>query len=87
MSAFVQSSAIVDLAMAIVFAEIVLFTVFIVQRRSGFGLSLVLNGLSGLFLLLALKSAWLKTDGYLVAAFLAAAALAHSGDVLLRLRR
>ena len=85
--AFVQSSVIVDIAIAVLFAEIVLLTGLTVRRRPSLGLSIVLNGLSGISLLFALRTQWQGSNGFLVAVFLGVAFLAHISDLVIRLRR
>ena len=77
-------ASVVDLALAVIVVELVLIAL---ARRRGGSLALLPTVLSGLGLLLALRTAVAGADPRLTLAALSFGGLAHVADLVLRLRR
>ncbi len=77
-------ASVVDLALAVIVVELV---VIALARRRGGSLALLPTVLSGLGLLLALRTGLAGADPRLTLAALSFGGLAHVADLVLRLRR
>ncbi|MBB4303335.1 hypothetical protein GGD81_002378 [Rhodobium orientis] len=85
-SAFLNSPIIADIVLAVLIGETLAVALFLKGRRPRLARSVALNGLSGAFILVALRVLWNGGDGVFVAVFLAASFVAHLTDLAMRLR-
>jgi hypothetical protein len=84
--AFIASGRAVDAILLLVFVEAIV-VLLLARRGRGPGAALLPTLIAGAALLLALRAALMQAPWTAVAAWLAAAGLAHGVDLALRLRR
>ena len=88
MQAWVVGGGLIDTIIAITLLEAAILLLYHHQTKRGLmPRDYLLNVLSGLCLMLALRCALAGSVWYVVATFLAAAGLAHVADIILRLRQ
>ena len=85
-AAFLNSPIIADIVLAVLIGETLAVALFLKRKRPRLARSVALNGLSGAFILMALRVLWNGGDGALICAFLAASFAAHLTDLVKRLR-
>ena len=88
MQAWVVGGGLIDTIIAITLIEVTILLLYHHQTKRGLmPRDYLLNVLSGLCLMLALRCALADSVWYFMATFLTAAGLAHVADIILRLRQ
>ena len=88
MQAWVVGGGLIDTIIAITLLEVAILLLYHHQTKRGLmPRDYLLNVLSGLCLMLALRCVLTGSVWYFMAAFLTAAGLAHVADIILRLRQ
>jgi hypothetical protein len=87
LEALVNDGTVTLIAMAVILLELAVVAGLALSKGSRPAADLIANALSGLFLILALRSALVGSGAFAVAAFLGLSLVAHVVDMASRMRR